>query len=104
MRGFSGSVSAPFSLTVNAASLTYTGSSGSSSPTVSTTFEVGAPIRPISVFMMDPAVLSNGSFGIGALQPDAGVAITYRVAHCGGRPSVLRACRFNLSGMASCWE
>ena len=89
VQGFSGSLSAPFSLTVNAASLTYTGSSGSSSPTAATTFEVGAPIRPLSVFMMDPAVLSNGILRIGPLQPDPSVAITYRVANGSALPNGL---------------
>jgi large repetitive protein len=89
VEGFSGSRPAMFSVSVNDTRLSYTGSSGSSSPSIDTTFEVGSPLRPFTVFLLDSAFFSNGSFGLGPLQPGPGVSITYRVANASALPNGL---------------
>jgi hypothetical protein len=89
VQGFKGSLSVTFAMSVSSPFLSYTGSAGSSFPIPATTFDVGAPLPTFRVYLLDPAVLSNGGYGLGPLEPGRGVTITYRVASGSALPAGL---------------
>jgi hypothetical protein len=87
---FLGELSTWASFYVDSVSLSYTESAaGATSATPATTFDVGTPLRPFSLFLLDPRANSNGTLGPGRLEPAAGVTIEFQVADGSALPNGL---------------